>query len=483
MAASTTTISQLLKNQYEGPIREQLNREALIYQLFEEGPHEWAGSNVHIPLHTAGISETTNIVYGSTEAQVVPEAGSQDYLELVVGAKALYASFAVTGKAEASAPGNAGGSEAAFIGAMYSEMKEMERDVRFKMERDMFTGRRVWGFLIDAAAGTAGGGGGVAHTERKVSGANVLAERLAEHAALGTVFYVKISHCARDTAVNWYYLRDATGGAPNAAGTVFKVLAVDTAKGTATIESTANAGEGPDSADAGALGDNGTSALVIEECNNAGARLPGDEVHGLNSLAFEQSSDGAFSNARDAVNNTMLRGFGYSMPRASAAAAAGQYSSGTSLDLESMQLIRDGIEDASAEDIDCVIMHRFTRAEYRKLFQEQIRFLPGETNAQGGHGYDLAFDDGIPLKVSKRCPFGVMYFIKKDTINTYTLRPGGFQVFTDNGDIITQSRSTAGATQGRLLDQREGFWKQYYELVCEKPRSIGALVGIKYKKA
>ena len=55
-----------------------------------------------------------------------PAAGAQDYLELVVGAKALYASFAVTGKAEASAPGSASGSEAAFIGAMYSEMKEME---------------------------------------------------------------------------------------------------------------------------------------------------------------------------------------------------------------------------------------------------------------------------------------------------------------------------------------------------------------------
>ena len=202
MAASTTSISELLKNQYEGPIREQLNLEALIYQLFEEGPHEWAGNNVHIPLHTAGVSETTNIVYGSTEAQVVPVAGQQDYKELIVNAKAIYASFAVSGKAEASAPGNSGGSEAAFIGAMYSEMKGLERDLRFKMERDMFTGRRIWGFLIDGAAGTGGGGAGVAHTERKVSGANLLAERLAEHTAAGTVFYCKIAQCARDTAVN-----------------------------------------------------------------------------------------------------------------------------------------------------------------------------------------------------------------------------------------------------------------------------------------
>ena len=70
----------------------------------------------------------------------------------------------------------------------------------------------------------------------------------------------------------------------------------------------------------------------------------------------------------------------------------------------------------------------------------------------------------------------------KDTINTYTLRPGGFQEFTDSGDVITQKRSSAGALTGQLLDVREGFWKQYYNLVSELPRAIGVMAGISYKR-
>ena len=81
--------------------------------------------------------------------------------------------------------------------------------------------------------------------------------------------------------------------------------------------------------------------------------------------------------------------------------------------------------------------------------------------------------------MSKDVPFGVIYFLVKDTINTYTLRPGGFQSFTDGGDIITQKRNPG---TGVLVDVREGFWKQYYNLVSELPRAIGVMAGIEYKR-
>ena len=57
---------------------------------------------------------------------------------------------------------------------------------------------------------------------------------------------------------------------------------------------------------------------------------------------------------------------------------------------------------------------------------------------------------------------------------------GGFQEFTDNGDIVTQKRDQV---TGRLTDVREGFWKQYYNLVSELPRAIGVMAGIEYKRA
>tara|TARA_R100001463_G_scaffold4090_2_gene15747 strand:+ start:42 stop:1463 length:1422 start_codon:yes stop_codon:yes gene_type:complete len=473
MTATTTTISQLLKDQYEGPIREQLNLEAMIYGLFEEGPHQWAGANVHVPLHTRGIVTTAaaGIQYGSEGAggAVVPEASNQQYLEMIVGYQSLYCAFEVTGQAEAQAPGN-GGSEAAFIGAMYSEMRAMEKDVRHKLDRDMFIGRGLPGFVIDQDQHLAAGTGNTC----MISGANTLAAIVAENTAALLNTYVKVLHVPRVDTTNWAYLPD--GNAAPTAAALFQVGAIDQVTGSAVLDSTTHAGDGPDTRTVGA-----TDLAVLVEHTVAGARVRTDEVHGLNSLAFEAESAGAFTNSRLGVTNTVLRGFGYKSAVAVAPAVGSGNSNGVALDLEDMQLVYDGIEDLTAERIDCLIMHRFTRAQYKNLFQADQRWLPGETDARGGFSAeDLAFEGNIPIKVSSQAPYGVIYFIRKDTINTYTLRPGGFQEFNDNGDIVTQKRDLGTA---RLMDVREGFWKQYFELVSEKPRCIGVMAGVRYKRA
>ena len=454
--ATSSQLSKLLKEQYEGPIREQLNLEALIYKLFEEGPHQWSGDKVIVPLHTSGVDATTISYLTESAAGAlidVPQATSQGYLDLTIGARFLYASFEVTGQAEAKAPGNAGGSEAAFVGAMYSEMRGMEKDVRSSMNKDMFTGQGFKGFLIDdaGAAVTAG---------RMVSGAN--------HLVNGEVY--RCWHVPADESQNWALLDDASG---NADGSRFTASALSTADGTVTLVS-ATAAAGPN---ASGVGD--TDLVVLEHITSvvSDVRPQANEINGLNCLAFGHASGDAYGNARDAQKALILRGFGFKT--AVAAAPAGGVSSGQTLALEDMQLVVDSIAERAEEDVDTVIMHRFTRAQFRALAQDNPRYLPGDTDANLGHKPgDLMFED-IPITVSKDVPFGVIYFLCSDTINTYTLRPGGFQDFTDSGDIITQKRSGSG----RLVDVREGFWKQYYELVSEKPRSIGCLVGIKYKKA
>jgi hypothetical protein len=461
--ATSGQLSALLKKQYEGPIREQLNLEALIYRLFSEGPHTWSGDKVIIPLHTAGV-DATSIAYKSESAAgayiEMPQATSQTYIDLTVGAKHLYASFEVTGQAEAKAPGNAGGSEAAFIGAMYSEMRGLEKDVRSSMNKDMFTGQGFPGFLVDNQASTVKAG-------RRVSGAN--------HLVNGDV--VQLWHVPADLTTNWTKLVDGNGGGLD----TFTVGAVDSQAGTCSLTSSGGAANaGPD-----ATGVADTDLVVMEKVTGlaaagAGVRLKTLEINGLNCLAFGAAAGDAYGNARDAANNPILRGFGFK--NAPAAAAAGGMSSGQPLTLSDMQLVVDSIAERCEEDVDCVIMHRFTRAQFRNLAQENIRYLPGETVGDLGHRPgDLAFED-IPITVSKDVPYGVIYFLVKDTINTYTLRPGGFQQFTDNGDIITQKRSTIGGGTAALLDVREGFWKQYYNLVSELPRAIGVMAGISYKR-
>ena len=462
--ATSGQLSALLKEQYEGPIREQLNLEALIYRLFSEGPHSWSGDKVIIPLHTAGV-ESSAIAYlqessaagGAPGTIPVPAASAQSYLDLTVGAKHLYASFEVTGQAEAKAPGNAGGSEGAFIGAMYSEMRGLEKDVRSSMNKDMFTGQGFPGFLVDNQAATVKAG-------RRISGAN--------HLTNGDI--VQLWHVPADLTTAWSKLVDGNGGGLD----TFTVAAVDTQAGTCSLTSSGGAANaGPD-----ASGIPDTDLVVIEKvaalaAAGLGARRDTLEINGLNCLAFGAAAGDAYGNARAAVANPILRGFGFK--NAPAAAAAGGMSSGQPLTLSDMQLVVDSIAERTEEDVDCVIMHRFTRAQFRNLAQENIRYLPGETVGDLGHRPgDLAFED-IPITVSKDVPYGVIYFLVKDTLNTYTLRPGGFQEFTDNGDIITQKRELA---TGRLADVREGFWKQYYNLVSELPRAIGVMAGISYKR-
>jgi hypothetical protein len=464
-------LSNLLKSQYEGPIREQINREAMIYSLFSEGPHEWSGANVIIPLHTAGVADAA-IAYKAESAGSpgvtyidVPDPSNQTYLQFTVDAKYLYGAFAVSGQAEAKAPGNSGGSEAAFVGAMFSEMRGLEKDIRSRMNKDMFGGGGIKGFLTDDKDDTTS-------SRRHISGLN--------HMTNGEVY--RVWHVPRDTSKNWALVDDGTA---NADKNRFTITNIDLNKGEATLTSNTG-GAGPDIAALKAAGtwvegEICAMELITSVANDARPAATLREINGINTLGFGALTADVYSAGgagRDALSNVVLRGFG--MQSGVTANASGGKSAGTALALSDMQLVVDGIEELTEETIDTVIMHRFTRAEFRALTQENSRYLPGETSGKlGFKPGDLAFQD-IPITVSKDVPYGCIYFLVSDTINTYTLKPGGFQNFTDNGDILTQKRNPA---TGVLTDVREGFWKQYYNLVSELPRAIGVFAGVSYKRA
>jgi hypothetical protein len=216
--ASTTTVSNVLKQGYEGPIRNQINREALIYQLFSEGPHSWEGNTIIIPTHVGGVANTA-ITYGSETAganraaltSIGAVASSQQYGKFIVDSAYLYAAFMVTGQAMAKAPQQAGENADAFIGAMWSEMNGLQKDIKNKLNTDMFTGHGVKAFLVDQTVH-----GTIAN--RVVSGTNMLTA--GANVATGDV--VRIVWVPRDPASPWALLSDAAwaaGGVPAAGET------------------------------------------------------------------------------------------------------------------------------------------------------------------------------------------------------------------------------------------------------------------------
>ena len=131
MAGSTlSTFDAILKTQYLGPIREQLNNSSVLYSRLEKNEDSVVGKNFTIPLHY-GRNEG---VGARGEGGKLPEAGHQSYKECIVPMRYQYGRIEITGPTMKAARSN----EGAFIRAVDSEMRGLERDMKVSMNRQAF---------------------------------------------------------------------------------------------------------------------------------------------------------------------------------------------------------------------------------------------------------------------------------------------------------------------------------------------------------
>ena len=115
MPATLTTLADILKEFYLGPIQEQLNNEVLCLELFEKVTTDWAGKQVVIPVH---LDRNTGV--GVSKAGSLPTAGEQTYDQLVVTAENLYGRFQITGDAISAMKSSKG----TFAGYVDAEMNK-----------------------------------------------------------------------------------------------------------------------------------------------------------------------------------------------------------------------------------------------------------------------------------------------------------------------------------------------------------------------
>ena len=131
MAGSTlTTFDAILKNQYLGPIREQLNNSSVLYSRLEKNEDSVVGKNFTIPLHY-GRNEG---VGARGEGGALPAAGNQSYKECIVPMRYQYGRIQLTGPTIKAARSN----EGAFLRAVDSEMRGLEKDMKSSMNRQAF---------------------------------------------------------------------------------------------------------------------------------------------------------------------------------------------------------------------------------------------------------------------------------------------------------------------------------------------------------
>ena len=130
MATTLTTLDAILKNQYIGPIRDQLNNSSVLYSRLEKNSDSVVGKNFTIPLHY-GRNEG---VGARGEGTALPTAGNQAYKECIVPMRYQYGRIRLTGPTMKAARSNEGAS----IRAVDSEMRGLEKDMKASMNRQAF---------------------------------------------------------------------------------------------------------------------------------------------------------------------------------------------------------------------------------------------------------------------------------------------------------------------------------------------------------
>jgi hypothetical protein len=128
--ADLTVLNSILKDQYLGPVAEQLNNEVLLLQRLEARDQEVFGRQVITPIHigrSGGIG-------ARGESKQLPGPGNQRYASATYDLKYLYGRVRVTGPAMARTRSEAG----AFLQALKSELDGIRADLRKDVSRQVY---------------------------------------------------------------------------------------------------------------------------------------------------------------------------------------------------------------------------------------------------------------------------------------------------------------------------------------------------------
>lgn len=127
MPTTLQTLDSILKTQYLGPIRDQLNNATVLLSRLERNDESVVGKNFTIPLHY-GRNEG---IGARAEGGNLPAAGNQAYKETIVPMRYIYGRIQITGPTIKASKSN----EGAFVRAVDSEMKGLVKDIKSDLNR------------------------------------------------------------------------------------------------------------------------------------------------------------------------------------------------------------------------------------------------------------------------------------------------------------------------------------------------------------
>jgi len=397
-SADITTLSELFKRIYDPMIAEQQNLIAKTWNEFSDGDDELGGEGWFFENKMGGNQEG---IGARGERGTLPSAGHQRWKQGVITEKYIYATFELTGPVIERAKTRL----RAFASARTDEMRSLTKDLLKDMNR-MFYGDGTG--KLAAATGASGGS----------SGAYTI--------PIDSWLYVRVNMLI-DV---WDASNPDTANVT--AGKITAITPATDGTATITIDST--------SITAVAAGDVVIRNAAAED-DGAGDRTA-HEMTGIQQIVDDGTIAATFENiSRSAY--PLFKGH-----------VLDNGGTDRSLSEDLIQRTRDLVERASGGPPDWCRSNTGQRRKYFDLVKPDKRYSGLSLDG----GYQRLEYNGLEITIDIDCPFGMMLFLRKDSIKKYILRRLG---------ILDQDGLTIRKKSGQ--DVWEGVIGTYMNLGSKMP--------------
>ncbi len=359
----------VLKEYYEGPVREHLNNSIPILKYVEKSKRKWSGRRVVFPIHL----RRNHGVGARAETGTLPTAGRQEYVESKIKSKFMYGRIELTGVVIAASQGDKG----SFASALRTEVEGLRRDLRVDFNR------QVWGNSLSGASGNTA----------------ILAQINDTDAAIDTVTTADVEVTVDNPGSRYLkkgmLLNAGTTGELVAAVKPIKITAVNS---TTSINVQRQASSGTVDLD------NDDFLVRGDENGNSFD----SEITGLGFMVSDSDDDlqevNTGNNPEWSAN--VLSNSGVNRP----------------LSLELMQLAIDTTDEVAGSEPNLVMGHHSIRREYINLLTSDVRYSPEQL--KGGF-QKLTYAGGtnpMPIEFDRMAPYNKLFFLNTKDIKLYVMK-------------------------------------------------------------
>ncbi len=419
MPLTLSNYDNLLKDFYEGGVREQLNQEVVAFKTLDENDKSWSGRRVVFPLHSGRNSG----VGARTEGATLPAAGNQSHLLEVVSACYHYGRGQLTGQTLAAG-------KHAFAEAMATEMEGLTKDLTIDL------GRVCWGT----------GDGRLAQIGADGASASALSvyNRYAEPGQPGARYIA-----------SGMLLDAGTVASPTAEFSSQTVISVNVSQNPATTTDTVTISN---------------SALTVSQCDtylfNRGAGGAGVEALGFQALVDVYSDSNYWGS--NAFYGSAILGMNRDANDVLDSIILGNSGVARIIDGNLVQTFFDRIHEESGEEVDFLWGHHSVIRAFLDSVSADRRYASTKFDA----GMSSLTYNGVPLIRDRHATYNNLLGGKRSALRKFTLAPVGF---ADKDGAILSRIGGSGAT-----DSYEFYIRTYFNLGIDGNfKSLGFIRDIK----